>query len=160
MLKIRTLPQIRVSAPNGGSGLETPVQLSCLWHDRSGKTVAVLNLLTNPQMYGGYFDEVYVFSAMGKPDDSLDALTLPKRHVFTDEMIPELHKIIERQKKAVDRKGVDKAKKVCLIFEDLTANRQLVNSPDFIKASCKTGTSVARQSHVVTSSTPLFEPLA
>ena len=49
-------------------------------------------------------------------------------------MVAELKKIIERQKKAVERKGIDKAKKVCLIFEDLTANRKLMNSPDFIKA--------------------------
>jgi hypothetical protein len=42
-------------------------------------------------------------------------------------MIPELHKIIERQKKSVERKGIDKAKKVCLVFEDLTANRKLMS---------------------------------
>jgi hypothetical protein len=100
----------------------------------SGKTVAVLNLLTNPEMYGEYFDETYLFSATGRSDDSLDARGLPKKNVITDKMVPELKKIIERQKTAVERKGVDKAKKVCIIFEDLTANRALMNSPDFIKA--------------------------
>jgi hypothetical protein len=123
----------------------------------SGKTV--LNLLTNPQMYGDYFDEMYLFSATGKSDDSFDALALPKRNVFTDRMIPELHKIIENQKRAVERKGIDKAKKVCLIFEDLTANRKLMNSPDFIKAFVETDTSVVRQWHVVTSLALSFGPL-
>jgi hypothetical protein len=84
--------------------LTHPFSLAVYGMTGSGKTVAVLNLLTNPQMYGEYFDEVYLFSATGK-SDSFDALALPKRHVFTDKMIPEQHKFIERQK-AVERKGV------------------------------------------------------
>jgi hypothetical protein len=100
----------------------------------SGKTVAVLNLLTSQHMYGNYFDDMYLFSATGKSDDSFDALELKKKNIITESMIPKLKKIIETQKKAVERKGIDKAKKICIIFEDLTSNRKLMNSPDFIKA--------------------------
>jgi hypothetical protein len=138
MLKIRPLPTraSKIESPPlmDEVDLKHPFSLAVYGMTGSGKTVAVLNVLTNPEMYGDYFDEVYLFSATGKSDDSFDALALPKRNVFTDQMIPELHKIIERQKKAVERKGIDKAKKVCIIFEDLTANRKLMNSPDFIKA--------------------------
>jgi hypothetical protein len=49
-------------------------------------------------------------------------------------MIPKLQQTIAQQKKDVERKGKDKAKKVCVIMEDLTSNRKLMNSPDFIKA--------------------------
>jgi hypothetical protein len=114
--------------------LKHPFSLAVYGMTGSGKTVAVLNLLTNPHMYGEYFDEMYLFSATGKSDDSFDALRLKKKNIITDQMIPKLKKIIDSQKKEVERKGVDKAKKVCVIFEDLTSNRKLMNSPDFIKA--------------------------
>jgi hypothetical protein len=138
MLKILPLPTraSKLESPPlmAEVDLKHPFSLAVYGMTGSGKTVAVLNLLTNPEMYGGYFDETYLFSATGRSDDSFDALALPKRNVITDKMIPELKKLIERQKKAVERKGVDKAKKVCIIFEDLTANRALMNSPAFIKA--------------------------
>ena len=138
MLKIRPLPTraSKLESPKLMEEIELkhPFSLAVYGMTGSGKTVAVLNLLTNGDMYGGYFDEMYLFSTTGKSDDSFDALDLPKRNVITDKMVAELKKIIERQKKAVERKGIDKAKKVCLIFEDLTANRKLMNSPDFIKA--------------------------
>ena len=138
MLKIHPLPTraSKLQSPKLMEEIELkhPFSLAVYGMTGSGKTVAVLNLLTNGDMYGGYFDEMYLFSTTGKSDDSFDALDLPKRNVITDKMVAELKKIIERQKKAVERKGIDKAKKVCLIFEDLTANRKLMNSPDFIKA--------------------------
>jgi hypothetical protein len=120
MLKIQPLPTkaSKLTSPPlmEQIDLKHPYSLAVYGMTGSGKTVAVLNLLTNPSMYGQYFDEVYLFSATGKSDDSFDALNLQKKNVFTDKMVAELHKIIERQKKAVERKGIDKAKKVCLIF--------------------------------------------
>jgi hypothetical protein len=118
-LKIKPLPTkaTKISSPPlmEEVDLKHPFSLAVYGMTGSGKTVAVLNLLTNPQMYGEYFDEVYLFSATGKSDDSFDALELPKGNVYTDKMISQLHKIIERQKKAVERKGIDKAKKcVCV----------------------------------------------
>lgn len=138
MLRIKPLPTkaTKLQSPPFMEevDLKHPFSLAVYGMTGSGKTVAVLNLLTNPHMYGEYFDEVYLFSATGKSDDSFDALELKKNNVITDQMIPKLAKIIESQKRAVERKGIDKAKKVCVIFEDLTANRKLMNSPDFIKA--------------------------
>jgi hypothetical protein len=42
--------------------LKHPFSLAVYGMTGSGKTVAVLNLLTHPQMYGQYFDEVFIFS--------------------------------------------------------------------------------------------------
>lgn len=138
MLRIKPLPTraTKVISPPfmEDVDLKHPFSLAVYGMTGSGKTVAVLNLLTNPHMYGEYFDEMYLFSATGKSDDSFDALRLKKKNIITDQMIPKLKKLIDQQKKDVERKGIDKAKKVCVIFEDLTSNRKLMNSPDFIKA--------------------------
>ena len=138
-LKIRPLPtraaRLRSPPLMEHIDLKHPFSLAVYGMTGSGKTVAVLNLLTNPAMYGGgFFDEMYLFSATGKSDDSFDALELKKNHIITDDMISKLKKIIATQKRDVERRGIDRAKKVCIIFEDLTANRKLMNSPDFIKA--------------------------
>ena len=138
MLRIKPLPTraTKLESPPLMQEVELkhPFSLAVYGMTGSGKTVAVLNLLTSPQMYGGYFDEMYLFSATGKSDDSFDALELKKQNVITTSGIAELKKIIDTQKRTVERKGIDKAKKICIIFEDLTANRKLMNSPDFIKA--------------------------
>jgi hypothetical protein len=114
--------------------LKHPFSLSVFGSTGSGKTVAVLNLLTNPNMYGGYFDEVYLFSVTGKSDDSCDALDLKPSNIITDSMISKLDSLMKKQQKAVESKGIDKAKKVCILFEDLTANKKLMESDSFLKS--------------------------
>jgi hypothetical protein len=115
--------------------LKHPLSCAIYGMTGSGKTVAMLNLLTNPDMYGkGFFDETYLFSVTGNSDDSFDVLKLPKHCIVTKDMISVLKKLMDKQQRAVERLGVDKAKKICVIFEDLTANKKLMNSPDFLKS--------------------------
>lgn len=138
-LKISPLPtkakNIKVPPLMEQIGLKHPFSLAVYGTTGSGKTVAVLNILTQPHMYGGdYFDEIYLFSVTGNSDDSFDALELDKKHIITSGMVSKLKKILDKQKRTVESKGIDKAPKMCLIFEDLTANKKLMNSPDFLKA--------------------------
>ena len=114
-------------------GLEHPFSL-VYGGTGSGKSVSVLNILTLPQMYGNYFDQVFLFSVTGNSDDSFDVLDLDKKNIVTTDMIQRLKKILQKQKAAVERRGIDKAPKVCIIFEDLTANKKLMNSPDFLRS--------------------------
>ena len=115
--------------------LKHPFSLSVFGSTGSGKTVAILNLLTNPSMYGEYFDDVYLFSVTGKADDSFDALKLKKKNIITDaaKMINKLQTLINKQKRDVESKGVDRAKKLCILFEDLTANKKLMRSKAFLE---------------------------
>jgi hypothetical protein len=138
MLSIKPLPtrakNIRVPQLMEQIDLKHPFSLAAFGMTGSGKTVAILNILTNPEMYGGYFDEVYLFSVTGNSDDSFDVLNLPKKNIITSEMIPKLKRLLDKQKKAVESKGIDKAKKVCIIFEDITSNKKLMASSDFLKS--------------------------
>jgi hypothetical protein len=137
-LSIKPLPtrakNIKVPPLMEQIDLKHPFSLSACGMTGSGKTVAILNILTNPVMYGGYFDEVYLFSVTGNSDDSFDALKLPKKNIITTQMIPKLKKILDKQKKAVESKGIDKAKKVCIIFEDVTAQKKLMSSSEFLQS--------------------------
>jgi hypothetical protein len=139
MLKIVPLPtrakNIVVPPLMDQIGLKHPFSLACYGMTGSGKTVAILNVLTNPDMYGGgYFDEVYLFSVTGNSDDSFDALDLDKKNIITTDMIPKLKRILKKQKSAVEKRGIDKAKKICIVYEDLTANKKLMASADFLRS--------------------------
>lgn len=137
-LKISPLPtkakNIKVPPLMEQIGLKHPFSLACYGTTGSGKSVCILNILTQPHMYGEYFDEIYLFSVTGNSDDSFDVLNLDKKHIITTGMISKLKKILQKQKRIVESKGIDRAPKLCLIFEDLTANKKLMNSPDFLRS--------------------------
>lgn len=102
----------------------------------SGKSHLCGNLLLNKQMLGDFFDIIYLFSP--SPDETLiDNLNLSKKHIIQlsdKETIIKLTEIIEKQKVAVDNKGLEKAPKMLLIFEDLSSRKKLMDSQPFIDA--------------------------
>lgn len=116
--------------------LKHPFSLSIIGNTGSGKTVLCLNLVTNPQMYGGYFDEIHLFGLTVESDNTWDILKLPKRQIHSkpNSLIPELRTLLDKQKRDVEVMGVHRVKKICIIFEDATANRKLLNSSEYIEA--------------------------
>ena len=99
----------------------------------SGKTTVLIRLLTSKQFYYDYFNFIFLFSVTAKLDDTFKLLKIPDRHTFTteDEMINGLEQIIKTQKEIVETKGLDKAPKIALVFEDLTSNKKLMKDPNF-----------------------------
>lgn len=113
--------------------LKHPFSLASIGVTGSGKTCAILNLLTNQYMYGRFFEELWLFSATGVSDDSFQVLRLPPSRIITSGMEAKLKRIVKSQKKEVETKGKVKAKKVCIVFEDLTANKKLMRSKTFLE---------------------------
>jgi len=115
-------------------GIKHPFSMGVFGCSGSGKTVLTCSLLLNKNMFKKYFDFVYLLTPTGGADDSFQQLGLPKDQIITDNFIEELDKIIKEQEAEVESKGVDKANKVCVIFEDLTSLKKLMNSSQFLKA--------------------------
>ena len=97
----------------------------------SGKTTLLVSLLTLPQFYGGYFDEIHMFSPTGGSDDLFDALKLDEDHMHTEMDSSVLKKIMDEQKELVDEKGVENAPKLLMIFEDVQGDAAFMRSPAF-----------------------------
>ncbi len=109
----------------------------------SGKTTSLIYLLTHPDMFGGYFDRIILFAHTGLSDPNFEYLSKSQNMdkskdviTNTDEMIDKLAQILQEQKLEVEKHDGDKskAKKLCLIFEDLSSNIKLMNSEPFIRA--------------------------
>jgi hypothetical protein len=99
----------------------------------SGKTNALMSILTKKHFYGkqdgkGYFDEIFLFAPTSKADDIFKSLKLPKENIFTDFDETELKDIIEVQKELVEKMGVVKAPRICVIFEDIQSRPRFLKS--------------------------------
>lgn len=113
-----------------------PFSASLIGGTGSGKSVLAVNILTNPNLFGKYFDEVYLVGATVHSDDTWKQLNVPKERQFTDikTMQSKVNRLIKRQKKSVEAQGVARAKKVCIVWEDVTSNLKLLNSPEYIQS--------------------------
>jgi hypothetical protein len=101
---------------------------SVLFNGRSGsgKSVLIHNLLAKPQFYKDYFDLIYLFS--GAPDDLFDDLDIPENRTFTDDSTWEnkLSTILSKQKDTVKKRGIDKAPKVLILYEDIQNHQKFM----------------------------------
>ena len=92
----------------------------------SGKSNSVIHMLTSKKLLGGAFDVILYMC--DSPDDLFkENLNIPKENFikeFTDEWIQEL---INKQKGSVEKKGIDKTKSICLIFDDILSKRKFLN---------------------------------
>ena len=110
-----------------------PQSLLMVGSTSSGKTTLLLNLMTEDDMYKGYFDFRFLFSVTAKLDDSFKKLKIKKEHMFDNEedMIENMEEIVAAQKRNVEDKGVANSPKILLIFEDATTNEKLLRNKTF-----------------------------
>jgi hypothetical protein len=109
----------------------------------SGKTSLLLNLLTNPDFYGGYFDLIFLFSETAKEgsDDlymehaSEDSnCHIPEENMFKPdkEGLAQLDHIIKTQKQIIKKKGIENAPKILVLFDDIAHSRKFLDSKQYL----------------------------
>lgn len=101
-----------------------------------GKTNLLLTLLTKPHFYKGYFDHTFVFSETAKEgaDDLYEQhLDIPKDCYFlpNEEGIAQLQHIMKTQKGIIKKKGLSKAPKILVVFDDIAHSKRFLNSPTY-----------------------------
>lgn len=99
----------------------------------SGKSTLLVNLMTLPQFYKGWFDEVFLISPTGKTDDVQGHLDLDEEHIVDDlqEAPKLLEELMQEQRDLIEKQGADKAPQICLIFDDVISDRELMKSRAF-----------------------------
>lgn len=113
-----------------------PCTVSMIGQTKSGKSTVLMNMLTNPSMYGKFFkpENMFLFSATGKTDGLWKDSMIPKKNVYTTEeqMIEMLDKLVEKQESLCE-KDFKSAPRLCVIMEDLSAQTKLMRRKNFIK---------------------------
>ncbi len=101
----------------------------------SGKSTLLANLLTRPEFYEGYFDEIHLFSPTGATDDLFASLDLPDENIHMDLDVADLEEIMQGQKEHIaSKKGkLHLCDRLLIIFEDCQANHKFMNSKPFLR---------------------------
>ena len=95
----------------------------------SGKSSLLSFMMNNKDMYKGYFDEVIAFGRTLKSDDIWSHIKTNK--VYTNKLQKHLDEWIEKLEKESGSDG--KKKNRLFVFEDISAERKMMNSPSFKK---------------------------
>jgi hypothetical protein len=99
----------------------------------SGKSTVLINLMTKPQFYKGYFDRIVLFAPTAEIDDSFDMLDIEEDDIISNGDVDRLKDIMDEQKAFIKKKGVHKTPKVLVIFEDCQSSPKLLKHKDFLK---------------------------
>jgi len=100
----------------------------------SGKSTLLLNLLTRKEFLADYFNKIYLFSPTGAADDLFKHLKIKKENIYMDMNPDDLQKIMDTQEKLIAQKGVDKAPRLLIIFEDVQGNAKFMKSKPFLRS--------------------------
>ena len=122
-----------------------PFRLLLVGRSGSGKSMNLVNLMTRPHMYGrtnpnnkksGYFDIIFLFSPTAEGGDDLaDHLELNENRIITQEkqFYPVLEHILKTQKALIEKNGLLKSPKICLIFDDCQSAEKFLKSENFVR---------------------------
>lgn len=106
----------------------------------SGKSNLLVNLAERPEFYGktnkknpksGYFDLVFLFSPTCHHDDLPQYLDIPESRMYDSNFEGPLKHIIKTQKGIIESKGLDKAPRILLIYDDIISQKKFMNSEFF-----------------------------
>lgn len=117
---------------------KTPSSWVLIGGTGSGKSTALANILLNPDFMGNYFkpENSYCFGHTCKSDDLWRTHLkdqFPEDNIVDHDMDEILGNLIANRVLECDEKGPERTEPICVVFEDVTANRKLMNSPGFIK---------------------------
>ena len=103
----------------------------------SGKTNLLMTLMNNEKYYKNYFDMIFLFSAtadFGGDDLYKNHTDIPDDHMFKPDKdgIKQLAHIIKTQKKIIKDKGIVKAPRILIIFDDVAHARKFLASKEYL----------------------------
>jgi hypothetical protein len=110
-----------------------PFSLNNVGKSGSGKTNVLIYMLATPGIWRDYFQRVYLFGHTVKTDGMYQHLNVPKKNVFTSDMVDNLDDVISKLEKESKDKGPQHMKRTLIIFEDVSSNRDLLRSKSFTK---------------------------
>ena len=99
----------------------------------SGKTQAIVNMMTNTALLDDYFDIVYLFTD-AKPDRELiKDLKLEKKYIISDFKEDQVLEIMNKAERTIQEKGFKNSPKIMMIFDDILSNQKFLKSKTVVK---------------------------
>lgn len=103
---------------------------------KSGKSTLLKETLTDPELLGGYFHTIIMFSPTANADSTItEALKLPPENIITNFEEEDLIKIIDAQRELIADKGynwVARHARMAFIFDDCISHQKFLKSRTMI----------------------------
>ena len=99
----------------------------------SGKTMAILNMLSNEHMLKDAFDFTYMFVGIKPDPEMIKIIDLPKENIREDFTEEEVGEIMLKMEKTVDKMGMKNTPSVLFIFDDILGRDKFLRSKTFTK---------------------------
>lgn len=102
----------------------------------SGKTTLLYRLLTDDNLYGGYFHHILYFSPTGDVDDIVKKLKLPKGDVYKDFEPSDIEDVINFMDRKIKKDGLEKVAsthRVALVFDDIISRPKFLKSKEMLR---------------------------
>jgi len=103
----------------------------------SGKSTLLLNLLRRfyiDDFNNSYFDNIYAIGPTVKFDDLYKNLDIPDKNLISKPDVSFLQGLYNEKEDTIKAKGIDKATKDLVIFEDIISHKKFMNSTEFLRA--------------------------
>ena len=101
----------------------------------SGKTNAIVHLLSTDCMLADKFDYVYLFTAIKPDDDLIKPLNIHKSCIFENFTENDVKKIIDKLDTFIKANGFKKCPSVLMLFDDILSNKEFLKSKTLTKLS-------------------------
>lgn len=110
-----------------------PAGVLIIGRSGSGKTQAIVNMMSNPLLLGDYFDIIYLFTD-AKPDKELiKDLKLEKKYIISDFKENQVLEIMNKAERTIEEKGFKNSPKIMMLFDDILSNPKFLRSSTVVK---------------------------
>lgn len=110
-----------------------PTTILVIGRSGSGKTNAVVNLLTNKNLLHDTFDFIYIFSGIRPDQELLKPLNIPKDQIKIDFEEEDVQRLMTKMENTVEKNGMRKTPSVLFLFDDILGKKKFLNSKTLSK---------------------------
>lgn len=110
-----------------------PCGILIIGRSGSGKTQAMVNMMTNKNILGDYFDLVYLFTDTNPDQELIADLKLKKKNIIVDFDEEKVKSIMTKAENTIEQDGFKNAPKIMFLFDDILSNQKFLKSKTLTK---------------------------
>jgi hypothetical protein len=110
-----------------------PTGMLCIGKTGSGKTISVLNMLSNKHMLKDTWDFIYLFVGVKPDPEMIKVLDIPKENIKKDFTEEEISNLMDKLERTVEKQGMANTPQCLFLFDDILGRPEFLRSKTFSK---------------------------
>ena len=110
-----------------------PCGILIIGRSGSGKTQCLVNMMSNKNILGDYFDLIYLFTDTNPDQELIADLKLKKKNIIVDFDEEKVKSIMTKAENTIEKDCFKNAPKIMLLFDDILSNQKFLKSKTLTK---------------------------